>query len=57
MCLFEIFENGQRLEQFDVAIDQGRDHHLRVDRAVCGGKLVALLEVQKAVLASNALEV
>jgi hypothetical protein len=32
-------------------------HHLRVDRPVCGGKLIALLEVQEAVLRRDVLQV
>ena len=38
-----------------VAVDQGRHHHLRIERAVFGGELIALFEVQKAVLARDAL--
>src|SRR5215469_9874533 len=49
--------DGQRLKQFDVAVDQGRHHHLRIDRSVFGGELVALFEVQKTVLPCNALQV
>src|SRR4029077_1571367 len=35
----------------------GWDHHLRIDRAVRIGELIALFEVQKAVLPRNALQV
>src|SRR5438105_1860707 len=57
MRLVEIFENSKRLKQLDVAVDQGRHHHLRIDRPVRGVKLVALFEVQKAVLPRDALQV
>src|SRR6202023_872624 len=55
--LVEIFENGQRLEQLDVTVDQGWNHHLRIDRPVRGVELIALFEVQKAVLPRDALQV
>src|SRR6516162_5390209 len=57
MRLFEIFEDGQRLEQLEIAVDQGRHHHLRIDRAVFDGELVAFFEVQKSVLPRDALQV
>jgi hypothetical protein len=57
VLLLEIFENGQRLEELDITVDQGWDDHLRIDRAVRIGELVALLEVQEAVLPRDALQV
>ena len=51
ISLVEIFEDGERLKQFDLAVDQGRHHHLRVDRSIFRGELVTLFKVQKAVLA------
>src|SRR5271165_6683903 len=57
VLLLEIFENSQRLEELDVTVDQGWDHHLRIDRAVRIGELIALFEVQKAVLPRDALQV
>ena len=48
---------AKRLKQLDVAVDQGRNHHLRIDRPVRGGELVALFEVQEAVLPRDALQV
>jgi hypothetical protein len=57
MRLFEIFENGQRLEQFYITVDQGRYHHLPIDRAVFGSELVDLLKMQETVFAADGLQV
>jgi hypothetical protein len=35
-----------RLKQLDVAVNQGRHHHLRIDLSVRGGELVAIFEVR-----------
>jgi hypothetical protein len=43
--------------KFCVAVGQGWNHHLRVDRPVRSGELVTLFEVQEAVLTRDALEV
>src|SRR5580704_18555836 len=48
---------SKRTKQLDVAVDQGRNHHLRIDRPVRIGELIALFEVQKAVLPRDALQV
>jgi hypothetical protein len=48
---------ASELKQLDVAVDQSWDHHLRIDRPVCGGKLVAFFQVQKTILPHDALQV
>jgi len=55
--LLEVFEDGEGLEELGVAVDQRRHHRLRIDRRVAGGVLVALLQVQEAVLAGQPLDV
>src|SRR5208282_6024762 len=57
ILLVEIFEDGQRLEQLDLAVDQRRHHHLRVDCPILGSELVALFEMQEAVPTRDALQV
>src|SRR5579884_769101 len=54
--LVEIFEDRQRLEQCRLAIDEGGHDHLRVDRTVAVGELVALFEMQVHVLAREAFQ-
>jgi len=44
-------------KKLDGAVDQSRHHHLRIDRPVCGGKLVAFFEMQKTVFPRDALQV
>ena len=46
MSLVEIFDNGEQFEQGrTVAVDQRRDRHHRIDRAVGGVALLALHEI------------
>src|SRR5713226_3198803 len=55
--LFEIFEDGDRLEELGVAVEQGRHDRLRVRRLVFRLELIAAIEVDEDFLALQSLEI